>query len=57
MAPLSQHDEEMSKSLRPSGFFRLIPTTFMCLPLEQGFSLPPEEVPWYFWKQHMIGVP
>jgi ribosomal protein S18 acetylase RimI-like enzyme len=57
MAPLSQHDDEMRKSLRPSGFFRLIPTTFMCLPLERGFSLPSREIPWYFWKQHMIGVP
>jgi ribosomal protein S18 acetylase RimI-like enzyme len=57
MAPISQHDEEMSKSVRPSGFFRLVPTTFMCLPLERGFSLPPQGIPWYFWKQHMIGVP
>jgi ribosomal protein S18 acetylase RimI-like enzyme len=57
MAPLSQHDDEMRKSLRPSGFFRLIPTTFMCLPLQRNFSLPSKEVPWYFWKQHMIGVP
>ncbi|WXG44021.1 MAG: GNAT family N-acetyltransferase [Promethearchaeati archaeon SRVP18_Atabeyarchaeia-1] len=57
MAPLSQHDKDMNKSLKPSGFFRLIPTTFMCLPLEHGFSLPPQGIPWYFWKQHMIGSP
>jgi ribosomal protein S18 acetylase RimI-like enzyme len=57
MVIASKFDASMGESLRPCGFFRFIPTAFMCLPIEHGFALPPEDVPWYCWKNHMIGVP
>lgn len=57
MVPISKFDEKMSRALRPCGFFGFVSTTFMCFPLKNGFSLPPPDVPWYSWKQHMIGVP
>jgi hypothetical protein len=57
MVITSKFDATTTKSLRPCGFFSFIPTSFMCLPLEHGFTLPPEDTPLYCWKQHMIGVP
>lgn len=57
MVLASKYDGRISSSLRPCGFFRFFPTSFMCLPLKDDFSLPPEDVAWYSWKQHMIGVP
>jgi ribosomal protein S18 acetylase RimI-like enzyme len=57
MVITSKSDVTTTESLKPCGFFRFIPTSFMCLPLEHGFTLPPENIPWYCWKQHMIGVP
>jgi predicted N-acetyltransferase YhbS len=57
MVPLSKFDEQTGRALRPCGFFGFVSTTFMCLPLKNGFTLPPPDLPWYSWKQHMIGVP
>lgn len=53
----SKFDATINTSLRSCGFFRFVPTAFMCLPLEHGFTLPPQDIPWYCWKQHIIGVP
>jgi hypothetical protein len=57
MVPISKFDAEISKALRPCGFFGFVSTTFMCLALKGRFFLPPADAPWYSWKQHMIGVP
>jgi GNAT superfamily N-acetyltransferase len=57
MVPISKFDKEISRALRPCGFFGFVSTTFMCLPLKNKFFLPPADAPWYSWKQHMIGVP
>jgi ribosomal protein S18 acetylase RimI-like enzyme len=57
MVPISKFDKKIARALRPCGFFGFVSTTFMCLPLKNGFRLPPTDAPWYSWKQHMIGVP
>jgi hypothetical protein len=53
----SKFDARIGKALRTCGFFGFVSASFMCLPLEHGFTLPPKEAPWYCWKQYMIGVP